>query len=1529
MQSPLRLGTRFSTLAAAALALLASPSLRSAETLLELNDGSPDRSRVKEMTLEIPPGRILVPSSLRIHSLAAQGLLDPASISLTAEADRYILRFPALPGGALADGNYLLSLLTSPDGGGSVRSQETFPFHAWFGDQDGDRDVDFLDTSFFWKTWKLPAGAPGFDARFDHDADGLVNETDLLPLRNNYFRILPPAASVSAYLATDDGDGNTDSITSDPTIQGDLNFNPAANALSVRGDVRRANAAAPNPAIPYPANLAGDMVSTTAFALAEARLQALSGAPLEPGVPYLFRAQLVTPDNTVVARDAVPFTITPGRGNMPPQFVAPGNRVIPPTLAFSTTIFALDPDPADTLAFSVVSGPSGLTIDAASGRLDWPSPVLSAQPYVINLRVEDREGASDTGSFTITVEQPEIPTIAGAAPSIVVPGDGSLLVGETFAAAVTATDPDPGDTLVFSLPRAPAGMTIDPASGSVSWTPVQAQTGPQEITARVTDSSGLSDFGTFTVTPRLPNRGPLAVDDIFTTPKGVTTTIPATGVLANDTDPDNSPLTAELVSGPRNGTLALRPDGSFDYTPGTSTAPFRPELAFAINKLEGANFSINRTIGSYDGGNLTVADLDGDGKPEIIAIGGKDFGIGNGGWLAALKRDESTNTFTPLWTYQDADALAGVGEPAVGDVTGDGIPEVVVGTRCTGQIMIFSNTGQLLFDQRIGNETACATLGGVAPQIADLDGDGLAEIIIAYQGNLIRVYSGIGEVIWERQADGTPGDARNRILIADVDLDGELNIYYAGILYDARGNLLWRLPDSPDRISDFGVAAVNLDDDPFAEIVKLTYRPPTLQVIEHDGTCKWTAGPGSQPPLGSDCTTPLPFPSSPDATSLIVADLNGDGQPEILVGSANETSEPGNFVTAFNRDGTVLWQAEATVGSEVMSQTNLAAFDFTGDGVMEIVVSGRLGTCFLSGADGAKLSDIPWDDKNPGRPAAEPTLNPIVVDLENDGHAELIIAGRDSNLDQNAGIFVYKDVADNWMPTRPIWNQGRYSVTNVNADGSIPRKPKNNWLTPGLNNYGVNVPMPDESSSSDSFTYRITDGEFTSNIATVTLEVRKPNRPPVILSTPRLAAVPDFSYRYNIFATDPDIGDTVTISLLNGPTGMTLGSGNVLRWNPLAADLGDYPVTIAAKDTEGETTLQNFTLRVIPAQLVPNVVGQVQANALTSIDGAGFTAGRINRADHPTTPAGSVISQLPLAGASELPGTPIALLISNGLGPGNTDGDGDGFTPNQGDCDDTLASIHPGAEDPEGDGIDQDCDGIDGKLTLASILVEPVSPRVLTNQDVPLTATGIFTDGTSQNLTAVVTWSSGGPRFSSAIAGAFPVTATLGAVTGSTDITIIDQVADAAPPLAEITSPASGSTVTEPINVIGSALDPNFLKYELAYAPAGTEEFTLIASGNNPVTNAALGKFDPTLLINDQYTIRLTVFDRGRNRSTAEIGVLVDENMKVGNFALTFTDLQIPLSGIPLTISRTYDSRDKGKGDFGVGWRLGIQSLKL
>ncbi|MCL4302756.1 MAG: tandem-95 repeat protein [Anaerolineae bacterium] len=78
----------------------------------------------------------------------------------------------------------------------------------------------------------------------------------------------------------------------------------------------------------------------------------------------------------------------------------------------------------------------------------------------------------------------------------------------------------------------------------------------------------------------LRNNPPVAVNDTYTINEDTVLTVPAPGVLGNDTDTDNDALTAVQVTGPAKGTLTLNPDGSFTYAPnvnfnGTDTFTYR------------------------------------------------------------------------------------------------------------------------------------------------------------------------------------------------------------------------------------------------------------------------------------------------------------------------------------------------------------------------------------------------------------------------------------------------------------------------------------------------------------------------------------------------------------------------------------------------------------------------------------------------------------------------------------------------------------------------------------------------------------------------------------------------------------------------------------------------------------------------------------------------------------------------------------------------------------------------------------------
>lgn len=167
----------------------------------------------------------------------------------------------------------------------------------------------------------------------------------------------------------------------------------------------------------------------------------------------------------------------------------------------------------------------------------------------------------------------------------------SCVEGQQYSYQVEAGDPDPGDILTFSLDSAPVGMAIDSATGLIQWT--CGTVGQQyPVTVRVTDSTipiGQSDTQDFLITPNLglPNDSPQAGINTYMTTEGVTLVIDAAhGVLANDTDPDNGPvsLMALYVSGPTGGMLTcpaggnLCADGSFEFTsnnPGIFTFTYK------------------------------------------------------------------------------------------------------------------------------------------------------------------------------------------------------------------------------------------------------------------------------------------------------------------------------------------------------------------------------------------------------------------------------------------------------------------------------------------------------------------------------------------------------------------------------------------------------------------------------------------------------------------------------------------------------------------------------------------------------------------------------------------------------------------------------------------------------------------------------------------------------------------------------------------------------------------------------------------
>jgi hypothetical protein len=118
----------------------------------------------------------------------------------------------------------------------------------------------------------------------------------------------------------------------------------------------------------------------------------------------------------------------------------------------------------------------------------------------------------------ITVNANQPPVLAAI-------GDRTVTELAALAFTASATDPDAGQTVSYSLDAAPAGTAINASTGAFSWTPTEAQGPILPITIRATDDGtpAMTDFEAITVTvnevnaaPVVTNPGIRTVDELAT-----------------------------------------------------------------------------------------------------------------------------------------------------------------------------------------------------------------------------------------------------------------------------------------------------------------------------------------------------------------------------------------------------------------------------------------------------------------------------------------------------------------------------------------------------------------------------------------------------------------------------------------------------------------------------------------------------------------------------------------------------------------------------------------------------------------------------------------------------------------------------------------------------------------------------------------------------------------------------------------------------------------------------------------------------
>jgi VCBS repeat-containing protein len=121
------------------------------------------------------------------------------------------------------------------------------------------------------------------------------------------------------------------------------------------------------------------------------------------------------------------------------------------------------------------------------------------------------------------------------------------------------------------------------------WDAAALPAGDHTIEVQAVGTTTRSHTITVAVTATGPvNHAPSATADSYATPQGTALSVPAPGVLGNDSDPDGDALTAQLASPPAHGALTLNADGSFTYTP---TAGFSGGDTFTYVARDGTTAS--------------------------------------------------------------------------------------------------------------------------------------------------------------------------------------------------------------------------------------------------------------------------------------------------------------------------------------------------------------------------------------------------------------------------------------------------------------------------------------------------------------------------------------------------------------------------------------------------------------------------------------------------------------------------------------------------------------------------------------------------------------------------------------------------------------------------------------------------------------------------------------------------------------------------------------------------------------------------
>ena len=327
--------------------------------------------------------------------------------------------------------------------------------------------------------------------------------------------------------------------------------------------------------------------------------------------------------------------------------------------------------------------------------------------------------------------------------------------------------------------------------------------------------------------------------------------------------------------------------------------------------------------------------------------------------------------------------------PAIGDVDGDGQPEIVACTWDSSRVYVFDQQGKV----KPGWPQVTGAVWS-SPTLADLDGDGKREIMFGDNNNLFHVFRGDGSdfldgdsnpstigVFKVLSAGFNPGTAA----VAPLEGPGSVDIIFG----DEGGHLnAWRpngtnVPGFPVQLGPSlraspAVGYLDGSGDSQLEIV-IPAMNDSLYVIEANGARRN----GFPVHIKTTGNTRPPSPA--------LADMNGDGYLDIVQAGTD------GAMYVYDRNGAIVapWGSSARYSSltSSASESSPVVADINGDGWPDIVMGGEDATLTgLSGATGQVLPGFPIPL------GGEVRGTPALCDCDNDGKTEIVLADWDGNL---------------------------------------------------------------------------------------------------------------------------------------------------------------------------------------------------------------------------------------------------------------------------------------------------------------------------------------------------------------------------------------------------------------------------------------------------------------------------------------------------------------------------------------------------